>query len=683
MKLLSFLLLIPFFNLYSQEVKEIKVQDMVENLKKSGQIKDSIIKTEVISSETIEKRQASNLSEAIEDQTGIESREGCSICGMRRVRINGMRGEHTTVLLDGVPLNSTVSSYYGFDALGTNGIERIEISRGAGAALIAPEAIGGVVNIVRKKATEDSSSVNVSVGDFGYKLISGTMTKVNKDRTAGTTVSGQYSEQGQMDEDDNGINEAPRIDSYVIAGKHYIDLNSKNNITIDVTSLKSNTFGGVMDVAIFNPTVNTGGTPTFVDNDVRKRYTGTAEQVAEIIGIQRNEATFTYTRQLDDYSNFIAKQSYALQIQDSWYEGSDYYHENQTLFTDLQYNNQLNEKHFLTIGLDYKNEYLHSSSHQFFVVDGREKDDYDYASLGLYLRDIWNPNSKIELSTGLRINHIITDWTDQTTEDNEIDETVFAPRVHLKWSHNKTLTSRFAAGIGYRSPLTFFESEHGLLDDGFDVDISEIEESRSFSYSLAYDSERFIANGGISHTTVDNLAFVDDNPTTPVLKNFTEELDVTTYDVTLGYQITKPLSVGLSLEYFDYDDQYKSLLVIAAIEERVKFDIEYETEDFLLNFLVTWVGSRDLNDYGYGGRFNISGGLAPKLTDAPDFYTVDLRAAYNLSGGYKVYAGVRNLFDEVQEESPLFFDGSNDFDVTHIYGPLRGRQIYAGLQTAF
>ncbi|MGB0455067.1 MAG: TonB-dependent receptor plug domain-containing protein, partial [Bacteriovoracaceae bacterium] len=570
-----------------------------------------------------------------------------------------------------------------FDALGTSGIDRIEISRGAGASLIAPEAIGGVVNIIRKKATEDSSTINFSLGDHGYKLFSGTVTKVNEKGSAGTTFSAQYNEQGQVDTDDNGINESPKIGSYVLAGKHYIDFNPRNNLTFDVTSLKSSTFGGPMNKANFQPTVNTGGSPTFEDNDVRKKYTGKTEQVTEIIEIQRNEATIAFTHQINDYSNFVLKQSYAQQIQDSWYEGSDYYHKNQTLFSDVQYNNQVSDNHFITVGVDNKDENLKSQSEAFYVVAGRDRDDYEYQSLGLYLRDIWTPSSNVELATAVRVNKITTDWTDQLAAGDEIDKTIVSPRFHLKWGHTDYLTSRLGAGVGYRAPLTFFESEHGILDDGFDVNVSKLEESESFSYSLSYESDRFIANGGATHTIVENLAYVDDSGSIPELRNTSQVVHVTNYDVTFGYQVTKPLSLGLSYEYFDYDDQYKSLLTLAAIEQRIKFDIEYETDRFFVSFLMTWIGSRDLKEYGYSDRFNVSTGSDAKSTDAESYFTLDLKLAYNLSKNYKVYTGIKNLLDETQDESPLFFDSDGEFDVTHIYGPLRGRQLYAGLQASF
>ena len=51
-----------------------------------------------------------------------------------------------------------------------------------------------------------------------------------------------------------------------------------------------------------------------------------------------------------------------------------------------------------------------------------------------------------------------------------------------------------------------------------------------------------------------------------------------------------------------------------------------------------------------------------------------------------LYSGVSNLFDYTQagdEETPLFYDAEGAFDVGYIYGPLRGREIYAGMKLTF
>ena len=78
---------------------------------------------------------------------GLITRPTCANCGAKRLRINGLKGEHTSILIDGLPLHSTISSFYGVDNIPVNGIENILVMRGAGASLTNPEAIGGTINI--------------------------------------------------------------------------------------------------------------------------------------------------------------------------------------------------------------------------------------------------------------------------------------------------------------------------------------------------------------------------------------------------------------------------------------------------------------------------------------------------------------------------------------------------------
>ena len=93
------------------------------------------------------------------------------MCGVKRVMLNGLRGEHTTILVDGVPTHSLVSSVYGLDATSAAGVERIEIARGAGASLIAPEAIGGTINLITKQARADELDLDIAGGDNNYRKI--------------------------------------------------------------------------------------------------------------------------------------------------------------------------------------------------------------------------------------------------------------------------------------------------------------------------------------------------------------------------------------------------------------------------------------------------------------------------------------------------------------------------------
>lgn len=86
---------------------------------------------------------------------------------MRNVVLNNLPGRFTTLLIDGIPIFSSVSSAYGLDSVSLGGIERIDIARGAGASLIAPEALAGTVSVITRRPTENEFLFNQQFGSFG------------------------------------------------------------------------------------------------------------------------------------------------------------------------------------------------------------------------------------------------------------------------------------------------------------------------------------------------------------------------------------------------------------------------------------------------------------------------------------------------------------------------------------
>ena len=154
------------------KLEPLKVKSLEERLRRQGVLKDVIEKTQVILSEDIEIKQAGSLFELIKEEPGVTVNTECSMCGIKRIMINGLKGEHTTVLIDGVPMHSVVSSYYGMDALATAGVSRIEIARGAGPSLLSPEAIGGTINMIFDKPDKNGLISDISIGSNGYQKYS-------------------------------------------------------------------------------------------------------------------------------------------------------------------------------------------------------------------------------------------------------------------------------------------------------------------------------------------------------------------------------------------------------------------------------------------------------------------------------------------------------------------------------
>ena len=134
-----------------------------------GALRDEIVKTESISEKAIARSGATNINEALDKNPGISVQVECSICNVRNVLLNNLPGRYTTLLIDGIPIFSSVSSAYGLDSVSVYGLERIDVARGAGASLIAPEALSGAVNIVTKRPTETEARLRLQGGGFGSK----------------------------------------------------------------------------------------------------------------------------------------------------------------------------------------------------------------------------------------------------------------------------------------------------------------------------------------------------------------------------------------------------------------------------------------------------------------------------------------------------------------------------------
>jgi len=165
----------------------IEIRSLRQKLDQAGRLKDVIQQTEVLDAITIENKNALSLTAAINNEPGVNVSNECSMCGVKRIMLNGMKGEHTTILVDGLPTHTLISGFYAVDAIATTGVDRIEVARGAGASLIAPEAIGGTVNIITKEAYENTASFDFAKGSHDFTAMKAMATGISDDGKTGMT----------------------------------------------------------------------------------------------------------------------------------------------------------------------------------------------------------------------------------------------------------------------------------------------------------------------------------------------------------------------------------------------------------------------------------------------------------------------------------------------------------------
>lgn len=674
-------------------IEEVTVTGVRQRLYEAGMLKDVIQKTEVISTLSIEKANAANLTEAIAEAPGVRVNNECSMCGVKRVMLNGLRGEHTTILVDGIPTYTMMSGFYGLDAAASAGIDRIEIARGAGASLIAPEAIGGTINLATIEAQENDADIELAAGEDGYRKASLVATAISDDEATRATFVAQYDNRDQYDGDNNGVSENPELENQSMTFRVSQDLGNNDNVSVRINHTQSEIFGGPTGSSISRAKSSYFADPDFesaslfVNDDVRNKYIGRDWETTEWIESTRLEFSASWLHEFTSSFNMMLTASHNEHEQDSFYEGFIYDADNDMTYLDSRFNLAINDAHLLTFGIDNRDEELRSDTNS--TEPAYISDSFDYDTLGVYIQDTWTVTENLQIALALRYDQVEADFVDPQKPGTEIDENIVSPRLDMRFNHNDTWTSRFSAGRGYRAPLSFFESDHGILDGdlGFDIRIDELERSSSATYALTFDGERLSATGSVAYTNVENLAALSENASgVPVLDQLDDDASVTVADLALTYYLTEQVTLSATIENIDYSDEFKQSYGVVPVEQRLVLSADWDINGWDLFASASWVGSRDLDEYGTpeAPAFDAAGNH-PKSQRAESYWTMDMRIAKELNEQWQFYIGAANLFNYTQVEdmeSPLFYEDGG-YDVAHIYGPLRGRELYAGIKYSF
>lgn len=122
----------------------------------------------VITAQEIEQNHYRSVSEALEHINGVVVDRAS---GEEYIRLNG--DDRVVVMVDGMRLNNdqgVVNGRAGVDLRmipSVKNIKRIEVVKGGGSALYGSDGVGGVVNIITKRATKAQTEVDLRTGSWG------------------------------------------------------------------------------------------------------------------------------------------------------------------------------------------------------------------------------------------------------------------------------------------------------------------------------------------------------------------------------------------------------------------------------------------------------------------------------------------------------------------------------------
>ncbi len=676
------------------ELDEVQIEGRRVREFRAGALKDDIVKTEVFDATAIENAHAFNVNQVIEKNPGIAVQTECSICNVRNINLNNLPGRFTTLLIDGIPLYSALSMAYGLDSVNVRGVESIDVARGAGASLIAPEALAGTVNIVTKRPTHRELEFSGDYGHFGAG---------NFDGYAGMPLSSgalsfdvTHSSHETVDAVGAGISQYTGYERTLAGVGFFLDhagpfrikgrldyVDEKRGggaVGSDYAAIKTDTSGNPFDWSR-GPHASSNPDGWFApDGSGFIPYEDGRGGFSEIIFTKRYQALASGEAPIGTGTLRLAG-GYARHEQDSYYEMSTYDAKGDQYYLEISGKYPFGATQ-LTAGLSYRHEDLASRG---TTADGAQNngiDDYRYEVPGVFLQTYRTLLEKtLEINASLR------------ADNHNVFGMIYSPRVNLLYHHAPSLSSRLSLGRGYRAPTSFFEQDHGILDTTRIVrEIDKPERSSNLSYALNYSNPRVSATLSYNYNRVKNFALLDpsatDDLTGDPITLFTssdQPVTVQGIDVAASFVVTQRLDVSMGAEKFNYSFE-PGTLAFSRPDAAIYLSAEWHAGRFELFGRTTWTGSQDLArfyDYANNPRFNLDG--SPKQNRSPSFATIDLRGSFAITDTVSLYAGADNLFNyrQAKRESFLWLDAEGGIDVTHFWGPSRGRYAYAGVQLSY
>jgi len=202
----------------------------------------------VLNMQMLEVTNSKTLSDGLRFQPGLRVENNCQNCGTTQVRINGMEGSYSQILIDSRPLIGTLAGVYGLEQIPANMIERIEVVRGGGSALFGANAIGGTINIITREPIRNSGEfahtlTSVDGGAFEHNSTFNA-SLVNDSRNAGIMVFGQHRHRDGFDMDGDGFTELPLLQNRSLGFRSFLRMGPYSRLTTEYRHMHEFRRGG-------------------------------------------------------------------------------------------------------------------------------------------------------------------------------------------------------------------------------------------------------------------------------------------------------------------------------------------------------------------------------------------------------------------------------------------------------
>ncbi len=642
----------------------------------------------VVNSKLFETTQATCLAQGLNFQPGVRTEDNCQNCGFTQVRINGLDGHYSQILIDSRPVFSALNGVYGLEQIPANMIDRVEVVRGGGSALFGASAIGGTINVITKEPSRNSAEVGHSFTSMGGSnsfdnATSANVSLVTDNNKAGFYAYGQSRYRQAYDYDSDGYSELPLLRNQTLGLNSYLKLSPYSKLIMQYHGINEFRRGGnKLDQAPHEANVaeqvehniqGGGLTYNFFSPDEKNRLSAyfsfqTTSRKSYYGGI--GEGT--------EEDKEAAEKAYGTTHDFTYVFGTQYVHSfDKLIFMPSD----------LTLGAEYNFDGLKD------VILGYDRHFKQDVRIGsLYFQNEWK-SKKWSLLLGGRLD-----------KHNMVDDLIFSPRVNLRFNPTEDINLRVTYAGGFRAPQAFDEDLHVGVVGGerlVTVLADDLKEESSNSFSVSADLYHKFGNVQVNflvegfYTDLNNVFALRQLGITDAQGNIVQERYNAYGAKVLGINLegkamfTKwfSLQAGLTLQQSKYDE------AIAWNEEvpEQKYRKMMRAPNTYGYFTATFTPVKRFNASltgNYTGKMLIghnagSGVEKPEAVTTPDFFALNAKLSYDIPV-YKyltlqVNAGVQNITNAYQKD----FDKGWNRDSDYIYGPSLPRSYFVGMKLTY
>ena len=626
----------------------------------------------VASTKLFEATASSNLSEAMNFQSGLRVENTCGNCGAPQLRINGLEGQYSQILLDSRAIFSSLAGVYGLDLMPVAMVERVEVIRGGGSALFGSSAIGGVVNIITKDPVRNTLTLSNTTNfmEDGTPDINTSLggAFVSDDYKLGTYIFGQVKNRGGYDRNDDGFTDITVLRSETAGFRGYYKTSAHSRLSAEYHHIHDFRRGGN-------------------NLDMAPHMADLCEQVDH--SIDGGSISFSYFPNVKHRaSGYVSAQN----ISRSSYFGADRNPDAYGTTRDLTFvggaQYTLNYMAGLPAELTAGAEYNYNALNDYYIATDRRIDQHT-SVYGLFAQNEWK-SEKFNALIGFRLD-----------KHNLISKPIFSPRVTLRYNPISDLGLRASYSSGYRAPQAYNEDLH---IDALNNTVSLIRLSDDlrpeYSHSLSLSADYYRNFGRLQtnillegfYTILDGVFTLEkvgsiDGVIIKERRNAAgARVGGVTAEMKLGMANIFDVQLGYTFQKSRYDEPEQWSESVTPQREMFRSPDHYGyfnsnifiTKQFNASLFGTFTGPMLVQ---HAEHTDLSGNVIPDSeVMTPSFFDCGVKLSYTFRLtniiNLEVNAGVKNILDAYQRDIDL---GSGR-DSAYIYGPAMPRTFFFGVK---